>query len=329
MNKPVVVGIGLLLLAAGIWVYSQKSAEEEVRRQLADANLVGVVAYEDVSYNPVSGTLTIHEPKAVQETAGFGDDDFRIRALRIHDVADEEGTPTRFHIEVVGLEYDVLKLARQNPAFQVPGTEALDISPLEMLVTLGYRAMESNFNIEYDYDPAGETLDLNLVLGTREMGAVNLALSLGNVSQQVIQFVAGLGDSVAGAEPGLALLGRLGPAMETLEKVTLADLHISYDDDQFLKRLKRYQAVEYEYRHQQELPNEDLDGLFKEIHDDLLKSGVQEAMATNFAENIVNFTRDPRRISLSTNIEAPVRLASLIGKSPGSTLTLLKVELDS
>lgn len=329
MNKPVLVGIGLLVLAAGIWFYSQKSAEDEVRKQLADADLAGVVSYEDVSYNPVSGTLTIHEPKAVFETADPGDDDFRIRALRIHDIADEEGTPTRFHIEVVGLEYDVLKLARQNPAFQVPGTEALNISPLEMLVTLGYRAMESNFNIEYDYDPGDETLDLSLVLGTREMGDINLALSLGNVNQQVIKLVAGLGDSVTGTEPGLALLGRLGPAMEMLEKVTLANLNISYDDDQFLKRLKRYEAVEYEYQHQQELPDDDLDGLYKEIHDDLLKSGVQEAMARNFAENIVNFAREPERISLSTNIETPIRFSNLVGKSPGSTLTLLNVELGS
>ena len=87
--------------------------------------------------------------------------------------------------------------------------------------------------------------------------------------------------------------------------------------------------IEYEYQHQQELPNDDLDGLYKEIHDDLLKSGVREATARNFAENIVNFARHPKRISLSTNIETPVRFSNLIGKSAGITLTLLNVELDS
>jgi len=323
------VGVGMLVVAAGFWFYSQKNAEDEVRKQLADADLIGVVSYEDVSYNPVSGTLTIHEPKADFESASVGDDDFRIKAIRLHDLDDQDGTPTRFHVEVVGLQYDVLELARQNPAFQVPGTEGLDITPLEMLVTLGYRAMESNFNVEYDYDPGGETLDLKLAASTEDMGIINLTLSLGNVSQRIITLIAELGGSVTGNEGGLGLLGHMGPAMEALEKVTLANLRVSYDDDQLLKRLKRYEEVEYEYRHQQEFPGDDLEGLYKEIHDDLLEARVPDAMARNFAENIVNFTRDPEHISLSTNIETPVRFSSLIGKSPGSTLTLLNLEVDS
>lgn len=329
MNKPVLIAAGLLVVALGGWFYSQKSADDEVRKKLADADLVGVVSYEDVSYNPVSGTLTIYEPKAKFETAAIGDDDFSIKAIRIHDAENQEGTPTRLHLEVVGLQYDVLALARQNPAFQVPGTEALDITPLEMLVTLGYRAMESSFNVEYDYDPGNETLDLNLVAGTKDMGDFNLSVSLGNVSQRIIKLIAGLGEGATGNENGLGLLGLLGPAMESLEKVTLADLRISYDDDQFLKRMKRYEAVEYEYRHQQELPDQDLDGLYTEIHDDLLEAGVRETMAKDFAESIVNFARDPEYISLSTNIETPVRFSNLIGKSPGSTLTLLNVDLES
>jgi hypothetical protein len=329
MNKLVLVGGGLLVIAAGAWFYSQKSAEDEVRKQLADANLTGVVTYEDLSYNPVSGTLTIYEPKVDLESAGIKDDDFRIEAIRINDVDNEEGTPTRLHLEVIGLQYDILDLARQNPDLQVPGAEGLDITPLEMLVTLGYRAMESNFNIEYDYEPADGTLDLNLVAGTKDMGEINFTISLGNVSQQIFKLIAEMSNMATGNMAGLELLGRLGPVMETVEKITLANLRLSYDDDQLIKRMKRLEEVDYEYTHQEERPEDDLDSLYREIHNDLLETGVPDAMAKGFAENIVNFVRNPEHISFSTNIKTPVRFSNLFGKSPGSTLTLLNAEVES
>lgn len=329
MNKFALAAAGLAVIASGLWYYSQQKAETEVRKALADADLIGVVSYEDVSYNPTSGTVTIHKPRADSDVLSVGTDDFRISTVSFSNLENDEGIPTSFHIKLDGMQYNILTLARNSQSIQLPGMESnADDSLLGLLVMLGYQAVNSSLQLDYEYDPEDMQLDLLLNSGTDDMGELEIALSFGNVSQKVIRLVHEVVSSLGSNNTAFGILDRLGPAMESLQKVSINNIRFTYDDDQLLQRAKRMAELDHEFIHLEPMPDDALRKKTEDLHKELVASMIPEEMAAEITEKLANFAADPDRISILTKIDSPVRISNLVGKSPGSILALLNLQIE-
>src|SRR5512134_2176704 len=108
MKRPAIIGVSVALIlamaGAGGWWYAQRQAEKQVRRAMIETDLIGRLAYEGVSYNPLSNTVTVRDVRPIAyDIPGQP----RVDAIEILDWDREEELLTRAHIKVVDFRMDV------------------------------------------------------------------------------------------------------------------------------------------------------------------------------------------------------------------------------
>lgn len=322
MKRSAIIGaLGVASVSvalAGGWWYAQREAAKEVRRAMIDADLVGRVAYGGVSYNPLTGAVSVRDVRPVGDEIPFA---IRADAVELIDWHREDDLVTRAHIKVVNLRMDVLEAARnefqKNPAvfavsFRDPPAKILG-HPLQALAVLGYRDLIANAEVDYRYDHAEALVKLAVSLDSVRMGGLKLDFGLAGVKPKLIRALAEIANQ-ASAENPLAALGGLGVLSgqkKDVEQISLAAFGLSYEDAGLAHRLKQYHDV-----HVLRLPSEPSELELSEAQVDeavaiAVKHGVPKDKARSSVEAVANFSKQPQRLRLQTKIDEPLRLSRL------------------
>jgi len=329
-----VTGIIGLIFLSGIGWYTQSRAEDDVRNFFDEYEQLDSVSYKDVSYNPLSGTLTLSDIEIEPNKSDFL---LAIDSLEIHDVEFDDNIPEHISFSIEGIQLDILELANSFNINQATlrhiTTERLADNKLATLFLLGYYKLPVNLDVEISYDQDDEEFEWSFSANADELGELSFSYSVVNLNRRFFKVF----DSEWMEGMSVAMLMNFNPSriselekiVNTVKKSKLAYFKAEYNDLGLFERIKHFTEIEHNYVEGDAHPFE----LTEDEKRDQIKQLKRNGASIETAESIINaqanFLVDVDSISIETNIDEPFSLRKLEGKETGRIMKLLRIEGDN
>lgn len=301
-NKPLLLGIagGLAAILVAGYFYAAGKGVEEFEDFLYDNDLRDAIRYRDVSYSPLSDTITLEDVDLEVVVMELGDQQQKMTGKLDSLVIENASKESRQSIHFSGyhLVTDPSPSERkENIVYQL-----LD-DPLKFVQQMGVDETSLSGTVAYDYDRDEETLSMVIALDAGNIARVSLELSLAEarklVDTEVSDFI-------------LASVMQPKQQQEEFGKVELVSLSADLEDHGFVERLMYMGAVsDFDYAN---VLNNDLP--FDALEAARASEADRDNMAKYFDEDGVeilsNFRARGGDLQISVSTERPVRLADLV-----------------
>jgi len=324
-------GIVGLIFLSGIWWYTQSRAEDEVRNFFDEYEQLDSVSYKKVSYNPLSGTLTLSNIEIEPNKSDFL---LAIDSLEIHDVEFDDNIPEHISFSIEGIQLDVLELANNfninQSTLRYITTERLSDNTLATLFLLGYYNLPVNLDVDISYDQDDEEFEWNFSANADELGELSFSYNVVNLKRKFFKIF----DSEWMGGMSVAMFMNFNPSriselekiIKTVKKSKLAYFKAEYNDLGLFERVKHFTEIEHNYVKGDTHPFELTEDKKRYQIKQLKRNGASIETAESIINAQANFLVDIDSISIETNIDEPFSLRKLEGKENGRIMKLLRIE---
>jgi hypothetical protein len=301
-KKPVVLGVagGVVVLLIAGYMYASSAGVEKFEDFLYDKDLDRALSYQDVSYSPLSDTITLEDvelevvvmemgPQKQQVTGRFD-------SLAIEGASNGSKRLVAFSgYELVTRPSDSERKA--NILYQM-----LD-EPLKFINRLGIEQTRLNGSVAYDWDRDDENLVLGVRLDAENIASYSLDLSLSHARKLI---------DIDPSTIMMAVLMNPEGQLEEFGKVEFVFLDASVEDYGFMKRLAYMDAIS-RFDYGNALNN---DVAFEAApatrHSEDEKKQMAEFLDEDSIEALSSFMTDGGDLKVSVATRRPVQIADLV-----------------
>jgi len=322
----------VFLSILGGWWYAQNKAEEEIRMFFDEREYLDDVSYEDVTFNPITGTLTLSQIEIEPTIKGL-ENTIVIDTLKIYNMEIDRSLPKHIHFSVIGVHANLLDNAK---AFFSPAKLNRADKPMKNLLILGYYELLFDYEMEVLYDEDKPELSIQIYIGADGLGKIELQTKITQLNKHLFRIYDCVTDVISNEK-----LNSLGGnfhvkfrkcdterAVSYLTNSRLAELRMSGSDDGFFKRYKHHINIKHFYQtgeHIDEAKFYNQESIRKHVIK-LKQLGASREIAENLVETMANFMNDPGKISIETNIEKPILVKRLYDEDIGKIFSMTHVK---
>ncbi len=323
-----------VLFVIGGWWYAQSQAKETVVDFFDEHEQLDVVSYQDVSFNPLTGTLILSDIEI--EQSNQTDFILNIDAVEIYDTKFEDNIPEHISFSIKGIQLDLLELIknlniRESSLRRIDSKNLME-NKLATLFILGYYSLPVNITVDLRYDQDDKEFEWQNTIQADNLGEWSFHYELNNLHKRFFKFfdsqwieeISVL--SVINLNASRQRQTKLEKIMNAAKKTKLVSFKGNYTDLGLFKRIKHLTEIEHNYIEGDEHPFE-LSEKEKEEKIKLLKrNGASNEIAESLINAQANFLVDLDSISIETDLDDPVSIRKLERKDNGRVLKLLKVK---
>ncbi len=322
-----------VLFAIGSWWYAQSQAEKKVVDFFDEYEQLDVVSYKDISFNPLTGTLTLSDIEI--EPSNRADFILNIDAVEIYDAKFEDNILEHLSFSIKGIQLDLLELVK-NFNISEAGLRRIDSknlmdNKLATLFILGYYNLPVNMTVDLRYDQDDKEFEWLNTIQVDNLGEWSLSYELSNLHKRFFkvfdsQWVEGMSVlSVINLNASRQRQSELEKIMNAAKKTKLVSFKSDYTDLGLFKRIKHLTEVEHNYIEGDEHPFELSEKEKEEKIKQLKRNGASNEIAESLINALANFLVDLDTISIETDLDDPVSIRKLERKDSGRILKLLRV----
>lgn len=317
--------VALSLLGYWAWNYAQEAASDRVADVFEENDLDLFLDYEEVSYNPVSGRLVLHDlrldtERLAEEVAipqlielSKKHDEIRVGTLEILDYEISKGLLVGFHWKLHLPDIDMLELlSPYSETSLLPYNNRSEAGTVP-LIALGYDSIGMDLEVEYELDEDDNELRVRIEYGFRNAVSIDQGVVLGSLEPRLIAVFR----KMARSNGGESMLQQVQSVVEGVgkygERVKLKSGFMSIKNDGLYQRASQMGAVE-----RNALPSE---GGAKETEQKIYQQQMAEQIVVMkdagwkkrdieaLVEAASSFIDDPRQIRFEVGFGNGVRLA--------------------
>lgn len=331
MNKLIssIITTAFLTAFGGYWWYGQTEADKAVRHNITKMGLRGAVKYDGIRFNPLTRNVTVNGVKIIDpKLIDFG---LTIGGVTVINLEKEEDSYSRVHFSLSDVKFDALDIARKaNNDNSTSVLTQLLAAPAVTWVTLGYKEMQTDLEVDYRYalEDAEDTLAIHFA--GQDMGDGQVSFSAVGMPREWTSAVADL----LNGQTGQALQAVGGDLMQNgiKDRVKLTRVEVSYNDDNFAERYFKYQKIRERWLQGQEPSPDDTASENKHIQESvekLVELGFPKDQSIEFVEAVFAFVKDPDKFEFKAELDELSRDEASIQKASVSDKQFLEKKVST
>jgi len=301
-KKPLLFGIlgGVAVIAVGGYLFAASKGVEEFEDFLYDNDLSDAIRYDDVSYSPLSDTITMDDVELEVVVLDFGGQQQkltgRLDSLAIEGASDDSNRRIAF----AGYQLVTAPSAderQQNILYQF-----LD-EPLKFANRMGVKETRLDGSVAYDYNKEDERLALGISLDAENIASYSMDVTVDRARKVVDTDL---------SEVILASVMNPKKQADEYGKVELVSLNANLEDYGFVERVMYMEAISgFNYA---KALNDDMtfDAVEAVGQNEKAKREVAQFLDEDSVEVLSKFAARGGDLKVSVNTKRPVPFAQLI-----------------
>ena len=291
-QKKIVIGVTLVLLLVGTYIgiqyYVDRSATNEINRELDKISTFAEIRYEDLNVDLFKRQIRLEK---IRLSPTFFDDKIIIDDLTLYQRKTESETAENIHVQINGIRID-------------PTHPGGFLKPL--IRDAGYEDLRIDLECSGSYDAEKQILEItHLKMGAERVAVAELKLRLENINLDQIQTV-----------PNNLLV-----LLTMISGISIAGAELNYKDDSLMNRI-----YESEARRKGQTVETYVQTLTGRINDML--QGETDPQTRHILKTLHGFLLAPDTINILIKPKRPVSVFSLYWvRKPSRLLKILGVEV--
>ena len=291
-HKKIVIGVALVLLLVGTYIgiqyYVDRSATNEINRELDKISTFAEIQYEDLNVDLFKKRIRLEK---IRLSPKFFDDKIIIDDLTLHQRETESETAENIHVQINGIRID-------------PTHPGGFLKPV--IQDAGYEDIGIDLECSVSYDAEKQILEItHLKAGAKRVAEVELRFRLENINLNQIQTV-----------PNNLLV-----LLTMMSGVSIAGAELNYKDDSLLNKI--YENEARRKGQTVEIYVQTLTGRIKDMLQDETDPHTRDIL-----NSLHDFLLAPDTINILIKPKRPVSVFSLYwARKPSNLLKILGVEV--
>jgi len=303
-KKPVVIGaaagVGLILIAG--YFYVAGKGVEEFEDTLYDNNMSDAIHYRDVSYSPLTDTISMEDVDLEVVVMDLGEKKQKVTgnldSLSIEGARDESKRRIAFTGYKLVTSPDATE-RQENILYQVLA------EPLQFVNKMGVEETRLDGRVAYDYDRDDETLALEIAIDAKNIASYSMDVTFERARKVVDTDFSKL---------MLAYFTNPKQQAEEYGKVEFVSLNANLEDYGFIQRVMHMEALggfSYANALNSDMPFDAIEASRQKGNTNL---EMNEYLDEDSIEALSDFSTEGGDLTVSVSTDKPVRLADLMKK---------------